>query len=144
MTHLHRDRFIKASESTPMKLTRALAKAKFLLIGGNGMGSQENTKKLQQIAEMIGADFGATRPVAMHAWVPMYRLVGVSGAMTKADVCIVAGVSGAAAFYAGIEKSKFIVAINKDVRAPIVKSADVAIIDDYQAVMDELVKIMTA
>ncbi len=143
MTHLHRDRFIKASESTPMKLTKALAHAKFLLIGGNGMGSQENTKKLQQIAELIGADFGVTRPVAMHAWAPMHRLVGVSGAMTKADVCIAAGVSGTAAFYAGIEKSEFIVAINKDIQAPIVKSADVAIIDDYKAVMDALVKIMT-
>ncbi len=143
MTHLHQDRFIKASQSTPFKPARDLTKATFLVIGGNGMGSHENTKKLQQIAETIGADFGVSRPAAMRVWAPMHCLVGVSGAMTKADVCLVAGVSGAAAFYAGIEKSKFIVAINKDIRAPIVRSADVAIIDDYKAVMDELVKIMT-
>jgi electron transfer flavoprotein alpha subunit len=144
MTHLHKDPFIKASQSIPMKPARNLAMAKFLLIGGQGMHNKENTQSLKEIAEVIGADFGVSRPVAMHAWAPMHRMVGVSGAMTKADVCIVAGVSGAPAFYAGIEKSKFIVAINKDTRAPIVKTADVAIIDDYQAVLDELVKLIKA
>ena len=48
----------------------------------------------------------------------------------------------AAAFYAGIEKSRYIVAINKDIRAPIVGISDVVIIDDYKAVMDELAKII--
>lgn len=141
MTHLNQDRFIKASQSALFEPARDLTKATFLVIGGNGMGSHENTKKLQQIAETIGADFGVSRPAAMRSWAPMHRLIGVSGAMTKADVCIVAGVSGAAAFYAGIEKSKFIVAINTDIRAPIVKSADVAIIDDYKAVMNALSRI---
>jgi electron transfer flavoprotein alpha subunit len=64
--------------------------------------------------------------------------------MAKPDVCIVAAASGAAAFYAGIEKSRYIVAINKDIRAPIVRISDVVIIDDYKAVMDELAKIMRA
>jgi electron transfer flavoprotein alpha subunit len=141
MTHLHRDRFIKASQWIPMPAARDLAKATFLVIGGKGMHSRENTQKLQQIAEKMGADFGVSRPPAMHAWAPMDRLIGVSGAMTRANVCIVAGVSGAAAFYAGIEKSQFIVAINRDIQAPIVRSADVAIIDDYKAVMDELSRI---
>ena len=141
MTHLHQDGFIKNSHATPFKPSRDLTKATFLVIGGNGMRSHENTKKLQQIADTIGADFGVSRPVAMRAWAPMHRLIGVSGAMTKAHVCLVAGVSGAAAFYAGIEKSNFIVAINTDIRAPIVTSADVAVIDDYEAVMNELSRI---
>ena len=143
MTHLPEDPFIKESTSIPRKPATDLAKAKFLLIGGNGMKNKANTYRLKQIAETIGADFGVSRPVAMSAWAPMHRLIGISGAMARADVCIVAGVSGAAAFYAGIEKSKFIVAINTDAQAPIIKTADIAIIDDYQAVMDELIKIMT-
>jgi electron transfer flavoprotein alpha subunit len=143
MTHLSEDPFIKQSTSIPKKPAKDLAKSKFLLIGGNGMKNKTNTDRLKQVAETIGADFGVSRPVAMSAWAPMHRLIGVSGAMARADVCIVAGVSGAAAFYAGIEKSKFIVAINTDDRAPILKTADIAIIDDYQAVMNELVKIMT-
>jgi electron transfer flavoprotein alpha subunit len=143
MTHLHADSFIKESISIPKKPAKDLGKATFLLIGGNGMKNKANTYRLKQIAETIGADFGVSRPVAMSAWAPMHRLIGISGAMARADVCIVAGVSGAAAFYAGIEKSKFIVAINTDSQAPIIKTADIAIIDDYQAVMDELIKIMT-
>jgi len=142
MTHLHKAQCIKVLKLIPDEPSKDLANAKFLLIGGNGMNSKENTQNLKHIAETIGADFGVSRPAAMSAWAPMNRMIGVSGAMTKADICIVAGVSGAAAFYAGIEKSKYIVAINKDLRAPIVKTADVTIIDDYKAVMDELVKIM--
>jgi electron transfer flavoprotein alpha subunit len=143
MTHLKKDQFIKVSKLIPEEVTKDLEEAKFLIIGGRAMNNKKNTKNLKKIADNIGADFGVSRPVAMSAWAPMYQLIGVSGAMTKPDVCIVAGVSGAAAFYAGIEKSKYIVAINKDIRAPIVKSSDVAIIDDYKAVMDELAKIMT-
>ena len=79
-----------------------------------------------------------SRPAAMNAWKPMNRLIGVSGAMVGPEVCITAGVSGAAAFYAGIEKSKFIVAINTDEKAPIMKMADVAIVDDFLPIMEEL------
>ena len=142
MTHLHEDQFIKTSKAIPKKQASNLTNAKFLLIGGNGMKNKADTQYLKQIADMIGAGFGVSRPVAMSGWAPLHRQVGVSGSMTKAEVCIVAGASGAAAFYAGIEKSKFIVAINTDIRAPINKTSDVTIIDDYKAVLDELVKVM--
>jgi len=142
MTHLHEDQFIKTSKAIPKKQASNLTNAKFLLIGGNGMKNKADTQYLKQIADMIGAGFGVSRPVAMSGWAPLHRQVGVSGSMTKAEVCIVAGASGAAAFYAGIEKSKFIVAINTDIRAPINKISDVIIIDDYKAVLDELVKVM--
>lgn len=142
MTQLTKDRFVKASKFTPEETTKDLEETRFLLIGGRGMNSKENTTNIKKIAGDIGADFGVTRPVAMSAWAPMNQLIGVSGTMTKPDVCIVAGASGAAAFYAGIEKSKYIVAINNDIRAPIVRSADVVIIDDYKAVIDELATIM--
>ena len=144
MTHLHRDQFIKTSKWSAAEATGDLEKTKFILIGGRGMSNAENTEELKKIAGRLGADFGVSLPVAMNAWATMDKIVGASGAMTKPDVCIVAGASGAAAFYAGIEKSKYIVAINKDIRAPIIKSSDVAIIDDYKAVMDELAKLITA
>ncbi len=142
MTHLHENQFIKASKAIPRKQASNLTNTRFLLIGGNGMKNKADTQYLKQIADTIGADFGVSRPVAMSGWTSLHRQVGVSGSMTKAAVCIVAGASGAAAFYAGIEKSKFIVAINTDSRAPINKTSDVAIIDDYKAVLDELVKVM--
>ncbi|HEY3424873.1 MAG TPA: electron transfer flavoprotein subunit alpha/FixB family protein, partial [Negativicutes bacterium] len=59
------------------------------------------------------------------------------------DVCIAVGVSGAAAFAVGIEKSKFIIAINKDEKAPIFKIADVAICAEYQEIVAELIKLAT-
>lgn len=66
------------------------------------------------------------------------KLLGVSGTMVSPKICIVAGVSGAAAFYAGIEKTKYIIAINKDEHAPIIKMADVAVVDDFIPVMETL------
>ena len=142
LTRLQKDQFIKHSKWIPTETIKNLEAATFLIIGGRGMHTKENTQSLKKIADAMGADFGVSRPVAMSAWAPMHRMIGVSGAMTKPEVCIAAGVSGAAAFYAGIEKSKTIVAINTDIRAPIIKASDAAVIDDYKAVMSELVKIV--
>ena len=139
---LQKDQFIKHSKWIPAETTKDLEEATFLIIGGRGMHNRENTQNLKKIADAMGAEFGVSRPVAMSAWAPMHRMIGVSGAMTKPEVCILAGVSGAATFYAGIEKSKTIIAINTDIRAPIIKASDVAVIDDYKAVMAELAKIV--
>jgi electron transfer flavoprotein alpha subunit len=127
--------WIPAEEATD------LAGVKLLIVGGRGLGTRENVRHLKETAEAMGAAFGISRPLALNAWESMHRLIGVSGTIARPEICITAGVSGAAAFYAGIEKSKFIVAINTDPRARIIKAADVAVIDDYQAVMDALVKL---
>jgi electron transfer flavoprotein alpha subunit len=142
LTDLHKDQFIQHLKWIPTETTQDLETATFLIVGGRGMHTKENTQSLKKIAGAMGADFGVSRPVAMSAWTPLHRMIGVSGALTKPEVCIVAGVSGTAAFYAGIEKSKTIIAINTDIRAPIIKAADVAVIDDYKAVMAELAKIV--
>jgi electron transfer flavoprotein alpha subunit len=142
LTDLQKDQFVEHSKWIPTESTKDLKAATFLIIGGRGMHTEENTQSLKKIADAMGADFGVSRPVVMSAWTPMHRMIGVSGAMTKPEVCIVAGVSGSAAFYAGIEKAKTIVAINTDIRAPIIKASDVAVIDDYKAVMAELAKII--
>ena len=119
-----------------------LESARFLVVGGRGMGSASACQALEKNAHALGAEFGVSRPVAMSAWTPMHRLVGASGAITKPEVCIAAAVSGAAAFYAGIASSKKIIAINSDAQAPITNAADVVIIDDYKAIMDALVRIV--
>ena len=142
LTDLQADQFIKQSKRIATATTENLEAATFLIIGGRGMHTKANTQNLKKLADALGADFGVSRPVAMSAWAPMHRMIGVSGAMTKPEVCIAAGVSGKAAFLAGIEKSKTIIAINTDIRAPIIKASDVAIIDDYKAVMAELAKIV--
>jgi len=130
------------SEWVPEESVSDLESTRFLIIGGRGMGSDAACRELEKNALAMGADFGVSRPVAMNAWAPMHRLVGVSGAMTKPDVCIAAAVSGAAALYAGIAHSKKIIAINTNELAPIAKAADVVIIEDYRAVINALVKIV--
>lgn len=117
---------------------KGLEDTKVAVIAGRGAKNKEQVKKLAETAKMIGGELGVSRPAAMNAWAPLHRLVGVSGAIIQPDICITAGVSGAAAFYAGIDKSKFIIAINTDERAPIMKKADVAVADDFVPVMDAL------
>jgi len=136
------DRRVEDMEWFPEENEKDLEDARFLVVGGRGVENKENTAKLKAVAEAMGAEFGVSRPVAMNAWAPMNRLIGVSGAITKPDICIVAGVSGAAAFYAGIQKGKTIVAVNTDERAPVVKASDVAVIDDYRPVMAALAEII--
>jgi electron transfer flavoprotein alpha subunit len=121
-----------------------LAHNRFLIVAGSGAGGREGVERIAQAARRMGAAFGVTRPVAMSALAGMDRLVGVSGARAAPRLCIVAGASGAPAFYWGVEKATFIVAINTDEAAPIVDNADVAVIDDGVAVIEELAKIVAA
>ena len=117
-----------------------LKNAPFLLVAGRGVRSKEGVAFLEEAAEKLGAVLGVSRPVAMSAWAPMEKLIGASGAFANPEICIAAGVSGAPAFYVGIEKSKWIVSINTDPKAPIHKKADVCIIDDYCIIMQNLIR----
>ena len=138
---LKQDGFVKDYEWVPAQQAENLEGIKLLIVGGRGLGTRQNVQELKEAAHAMGAEFGISRPLALNAWGGMHRLIGVSGTLARPEVCIAAGVSGAAAFYAGIEKSKLIIAVNIDPQARIVKAADVAVIDDYKTVMDELLKI---
>jgi electron transfer flavoprotein alpha subunit len=141
-TMMIEDNFIKRYEFTEEASECGLVQAKIILVAGRGAKKKENVERLEKISKELGAELGVSRPVAMSAWTSMNHLVGVSGVMAKPKLCITAGVSGAAALIAGIEKSEYIVAINTDERAPIIKASDVAIIDDYETVLEELLKII--
>ena len=130
--------FILSEEFIPEEKEKGLAQAKVVIAAGRGCGNKENVKKLEQTAESLGGVLGVSRPAAMNAWEPMDKLIGVSGAMLSPEICFAVGASGAAAFYAGIEKSKFIVAVNRDEKAPIMKQADVAVADDLLPVMKRI------
>ncbi|HET6496699.1 MAG TPA: FAD-binding protein, partial [Thermoleophilia bacterium] len=110
--------------------TEDLAASRFLVVAGFGAGGRESVERIAAAARQMHADFGVTRPVAMNAWAPMDRLVGVSGARTAPDLCVVVGASGAPAFSWGVDKAAFIVAVNPDAHAPIVRNADAVVLDD--------------
>jgi electron transfer flavoprotein alpha subunit len=134
--------WVESFQCVPDPVEPGLEEAPFLLAAGMGAQDRERAARLAAIAVEIGADFGASRPVVMNAWAPMDRLVGVSGAMTRPGLCIVAGASGSAAFMAGIEHSQFIVALNKDDQAPILRCCDVGAVGDCLEILEELVKII--
>jgi electron transfer flavoprotein alpha subunit len=132
------DEGIQVIETNPIPSEKSLEKAKFIVVAGRGMRSKNKTKDYEKLAEDIGADFGVSRPVVMNAWMPMEKLVGVSGVEISPDICIAVATSGAPALYSGIEKSKYIIGINIDKDASIIKKSDVAIIGDGEEVLKKI------
>ena len=115
-----------------------LADSRFVVVAGYGAGGPDGVARIARAARRMGADFGVSRPVAMNAWAPMDRLIGVSGTRIAPAVCLVVGASGAPALHWGIERAGFIVAVNSDDRAPIARNADAVVVDDGVAVIEEL------
>ena len=118
--------------------TGDLETAKFVVVAGRGVGSREGVERIAAAARRMGAAFGVTRPVAMNAWAPMDRLIGVSGTRTAPAVCLVAGASGAPAFLWGVERAGVIAAVDLDEHAAIAAEADVLVVDDGVAVVEAL------
>ena len=119
-----------------------LKNAKFIVAAGQGLGRAAAVQKVLAAADAAGARAGASRPVVMNGWAPMNSLIGVSGAITSADVCITAGASGAPAFFAGIDKSNTIIAINSDEHAPVMARSDLAVTGDAEEIMTALGKLI--
>ena len=119
-----------------------LADAPFLLAGGRGLGSPAKAERFLELADKLGAAAGSTRPAVMNGWLPLDRLIGVSGTLVHPQVCLVCGASGSAAFMAGIAQSKTIIAVNTDEKAPLAKQADAFVCGDWTAVLEELARLL--
>lgn len=128
----------------PDQSETGLAEADLVLVVGQGVKNKKTVDVLQSLAEKIGAELGASRPVVMNAWTDMNRLIGASGLIVSPKLCIAAGISGTGVFSVGIKNSEFIVAINTDSDAPIFQIANVGIVGDLQMVLAELAKLIIA
>jgi electron transfer flavoprotein alpha subunit len=107
-----------------------LAKAEVIVSAGRGIGKKENVETIASLARALGGELGATRPVVDSGWVEHTRQVGSSGQTVSPKLYVACGISGAIQHIAGMKKSGFIVAINKDRDAPIGDVADVLVVAD--------------
>ena len=121
-----------------------IEEARVVVCGGRGMGSKNKFKKLFELAQLLGGEVGATRPVVYSGWADPDALVGQAGKQIKPQVLFSFGISGAIQHTAGFNNAGFVIAVNKNPNATMMKIADVAIVADANqfcsALINELKK----
>ncbi len=117
-----------------------LAKAEVIVSAGRGIGKKDNVPVIAALAKALGGQLGASRPVVDAGWVEHSHQVGTTGQTVAPKLYVACGISGAIQHLAGMKKSDFIIAINKDKDAPIGEVADVLVVADLM----QFVPLLTA
>ncbi len=107
-----------------------ITKFKVLVSIGRGIQEQENVTVAEELAEALGAAVSCSRPVVDAKWLDKSRQVGSSGQTVKPKVYLACGISGSFQHLAGLQGNPFIIAVNKNPKAPIFRAADVGVVDD--------------
>lgn len=118
-----------------------LVAAKRIIDVGRGLAAEEDLELCRHLAKVLDAEIGCSRPVAENnKWLPKSSYLGITGVQVKPELIITLGVSGQVQHIGGINKSKVIVAINKDKAAPIFKNADFGLVGDMYKVIPALIE----
>ena len=119
---------------------RKLVDADIIVTGGRGIGGPDGFKELEKLAELLGAQVGATRPPCDLGWISPEAQVGITGAIVSPEVYFAIGVSGSFQHMAGMGGSKTVIAVNTDPNANIFKISDYGVVGEYEKVLPGLIE----
>jgi electron transfer flavoprotein alpha subunit len=117
-----------------------LTQAEMIVAVGRGIKAPENLDLARKLAEALGAEIGASRPICDSGWLPMDRQIGSSGQTVAPKLYVALGISGAIQHMVGMKGSNTVVAINKDKEAPIFEVATYGIVGDLFEIVPPLIE----
>jgi len=117
-----------------------LTQAEIIVAVGRGIKAPENLEMVKKLAEALGAEIGASRPICDSGWLPMDRQIGSSGQTVAPKLYIGLGVSGAIQHQVGMKGSRTVVAINKDKEAPIFEVATYGVVGNLFEIVPPLIE----